>query len=233
MRLQHLVLCAGAALCPCVSEAQQVIDAGTFIIVRGSAEAGREEFAIRQAAGRGGQHGERNIVVASTTRLPGREIQVALEVSGDQTPISLEQTESSGGRTARHVQARLTGNRFSARITSGDGESAREFPVRPPVALISDEAYASFYFMPRADQGAHKPVTIIRSRDVRLVTGSVIHQGADTVMIGTRRVAANKYLLRLSDGDERQFWFTSAGDLLQVAVPSAGIVATRAALNDR
>jgi hypothetical protein len=159
--------------------------------------------------------------------VPGKETQVALEVAGDQTPVSMQQTETAGNRVARRVTAQLAGNRFSARITSSEGESAREFAVRPPVAFISDDAFSSFYFMPRADQGAHRTVSVVRSRDVRLISGSVIHQGNDTVMIAAQPVAARRYLLRLSDGDERQFWFSPSGDLLQVAVPSQGIIATR------
>lgn len=216
------------AFAPCAAVSAQNVDAGAFIIVRGSAEAGREEFAIREAPARGGRSAERNWLLAATTRVPGKETQVALEVSGDQTPVSLQQTDNSGGRVARRVTAQLAGTRFSARITSAEGESAREFAVRPPVAVISDDAFSSFYFMPRADQGAHRAVSVIRSRDVRLVTGSVIHQGDDTVMIAARPVAARRYLLRLADGDERQFWFSPSGDLLQVAVPAQGIVATRA-----
>ena len=231
--LKTVVLLACAASPLRVLAAQQVIDQGAFIIVRGSAEAGREDFTIREVAGRGGSRAERNILLASTIRLPGREVEVALEVSGDQTPVSLDQTESTGGRRMRRVTAQIAGPRFSARIMSSDGESAREFPVRPPVALLSDEAFASFYFMPRAEAGAHRSVSVIRSRDVRQVSGSVIHQGNDTVMIAQRPVAARRYLLRLSDGDERQFWFTASGDLVQVAIPASGIVATRAEMPAR
>jgi len=216
------------ALAPAGAVSAQNVDAGAFIIVRGSAEAGREEFAIREAPARGGRNAERNLVLVATARVPGKETQVALEVAGDQTPVSLQQTESNGGRVARRVNAQLAGTRFSARITSTEGESAREFAVRPPVALISDEAFSSFYFMPRADQGAHRTVSVIRSRDVRAISGSVIHQGNDTVTVGSQRLAARRYLLRLSDGDERQFWFTPSGDLLQVAIPSQSVIATRA-----
>lgn len=230
---RSLLVLSFAASIPAAALPAQNIDAGTFIIVRGSAEAGREEFAIREAAGRGARGAERNLILVSTSRLPGKETQVALEVSGDQSPVSLQQTESTAGRVARRVNAQIAGNRFSARLTSNEGESAREFAVRPPVALLSDEAFASFYFMPRADQGAHRAVSVIRSRDVRLITGSVIHQGDDTVRINARPVAARRYLLRLSDGDERQFWFSPTGDLLQVAVPSAGVVATRAEMPSR
>jgi len=47
------------------------------------------------------------------------------------------------------------------------------------------------------------------------------------VTIGAMRLGARKYALRLTDGDERLFWITEAGDLLRVAVPATGMVATR------
>ncbi len=215
-----LTLAAPAALA-----AQQFVDTGTFVIVRAGAEAGREEFAIRQTAGARGGPG---FLAVSTTRTPGHETQVALELAGDYTPVSLQQTESTGGRVARRVSAQLSGIRFSARIMSADGETAREFPARGPLAIISDEAFSGFYFVPRS--GA---VSVVRARDVRPVGGTVEALGADTVTVAHARIAAQRYVLRMADGDERHFWFTPTGDLLQVAVPSAALVATRAELPRR
>ncbi len=223
MRPPLLAVLALAA--PAMLPAQQFVDTGTFIIVRAGAEAGREEFAIRQTTG---SHGEPGFLSVSTTRTPGREAQVAIELSGDYTPVSLQQTETTGGRVARRVSAQLSGIRFSARIMSADGETAREFPARSPLAILSDDAFSGFYFVPRSGS-----VSVVRARDVRLVSGTVESLGQDTVTVAQRRLPAQRYVLRLADGDERHFWFTASGDLLQVAVPAAALVATRSELPRR
>jgi hypothetical protein len=218
-----------ALACAAPLGAQEFLDAGTFVVQRGGMEAGREEFAIRPTTGRQGG----NVLLVSTSRLPAREIQQALELASDHTPVSFQQTETAGGRVVRRVSAQLAGIRFSARIVSNEGETAREFPVRSPVAILGEESYADFYFVPRPEAGSSRTVSVVRAQDVRPVTGSVANLGPDTVRVAGRQVAAQRFALRLADGDERQFWFTAAGDLLQVAVPGADLVATRAELPRR
>lgn len=125
------------------------------------------------------------------------------------------------------MTAQLVGTRFSIRVASADGESAREFPVRPPVAVLGEEDYAGFYFVPRAEPGTPRTVTIVRAQDARAVQATVESQGPDTVTVGAQTLGAQRFLLRMADGDERLFWFTSAGDLLRVSVPRQGLIATR------
>jgi hypothetical protein len=174
------------------AEAQELFDRGVFVITRAGAEVGREEFALRAATGRGAA----GLLAVSTTRVNGREIQRALEVTREYVPVSFQQTETSGGRVVSRVTAQLSGIRVSARIASQDGETAREFPVRPPVIILSDDGYSAYYFVPRPDSGQE-------------------------------RVAARHFRLRIGS-DERHFWFTASGDLLQVSQPARNVIATRA-----
>jgi hypothetical protein len=203
---------------------QQFLDAGTFLLTNNGAEAGRVEYAIRPNPSRQGEPG---VLVVGTARLRGREIQHALELTADHVPVSFQQTETVGGRAARRVTAQLVGTRFSIRVASADGESAREFPVRPPVAVLGEDDYAAFYFVPRAEPGTPRAVTIVRAQDARAVQATVEAQGPDTVTVGAQTIGAQRFLLRMADGDERLFWFTSAGDLLRVSSPRQGLVATR------
>jgi len=203
---------------------QQFLDAGTFMLTVNGADAGRVEYAIRPNPSRQGEPG---VLLVATARLRGREIQHALELTADHVPVSFQQTESVGGRATRRVTAQLAGTRFSIRVASADGESAREFPVRPPVAVLGEEDYAGFYFVPRAEPGTPRAVTIVRAQDGRAVQATVEAQGPDTVTVGAQTLGAQRFLLRMADGDERLFWFTSAGDLLRVTSPRLGLVATR------
>jgi len=224
--MRHALLLAavlvGAGTAP--AAAQQFLDSGTFLLLRNGAEGGRVEFAIRPNASRQGEPG---VLLVSTARLRGREIQHALELSASHVPVSFQQTETAGSRTVRRVSAQLAGVRFSVRVVSNDGESAREFPVRPPLVILGEEDVAGFYFVPRAEPGSPRPVTVVRAQDGRAVAATVEAQGPDTVTVGTQTLGAQRFALRLQDGDVRLFWFTAAGDLLRVATPASGIVATR------
>jgi hypothetical protein len=222
-----LVLAAATMLLTRALPAQEIImDAGAFVIRRAGTEAGREEFAIRSLTVPAGKH----LLAVSTTRQPGREIQQALEVTADHTPVTLQLTESGAGRVVRRVNAQLAGQRFSVRIVSTDGETAREFPVRGRVVLLGDGAYAGYYFLPRPEAGDTRALTLVRSSDARDVAASVEQTGTDTITVADRPVVATRFVVRAADGDERQFWTTSTGDLLQVAIPREGIVATRSEL---
>jgi hypothetical protein len=205
------------------AEAQELFDRGVFVITRAGAEVGREEFALRAATGRGAA----GLLAVSTTRVNGREIQRALEVTREYVPVSFQQTETSGGRVVSRVTAQLSGIRVSARIASQDGETAREFPVRPPVIILSDDGYSAYYFVPRPDSGQERRVAVVDPGAARSESGTVDLIGPDSVTVAQQRVAARHFRLRIGS-DERHFWFTASGDLLQVSQPARNVIATRA-----
>ncbi len=221
MRPARPLLLAVALTVPCTAAAQDTYDRGIFVIRHGNAEVGREEFSIRASTSRGAQA----FLAVSTIRIGGREVQRALEVSRDYLPLSLQQTESSGGRVVSRISAQLSGIRFSARVATQEGETAREFPVRPPVAILGDDAYSSFYFVPHPDAGS-RDLAVIRPGEPRAQPATVTAGGADTVEVGGRQVPALRYLLKVG-AEERQFWFSPAGDLLQVRDPGKDLLATR------
>lgn len=210
--------------------AQQVMDAGTFVLTRGGTEAGREEFVIRTTAtGRDGS----GLLAISTARVPGREIEQALELNADFTPVTYRLSETAGGRVVRRVNAQFAGPRLSARVVSDEGELARELPARGRVVVLSENAASAFYFVPRAEAGETRSVTVLRTRDVRTVPGTVTYLGPDSVVIGGRAVPTLHYQLRLDEADWREFWFTPSGDLVQVVASALGMTATRSQLPER
>lgn len=223
-----LALASPAGLGATRVSAQDFLDRGTFVIVQNGSEIAREEFAIRPTVDRRGQSG---VLAVSTVRFRNREVQHALELAADQTPQSFQETTTEGGRVVARYSAQVSGGRFSARIASHEGESAREFPVRPPIIVLGNNAYNEFYFVPRpAAPPATAParaVSVVRPSDTHAVAATVEAQGTDTITIGDRAYPVGRYVLRLADGDERRFWMTPNGDLLRVAIPSQGIVATR------
>lgn len=215
---------------PSCLTAQEFLDRGTFVITRGGSEVGREDFAIRPTVGRQGQSG---VLAVSTVRENGRELQHALELTAEHTPLTFQQTESAGGHVVRRLSAQLAGLRFSVRLTSSDGEAAREFPVRAPAVILGDDAFNEYYFVPRPSDGAPRSVSVVRPGDARAVPGTVEAMGPDTVTVGGLVVEARRFALKLQDGEERLFWVTLSGDLVRVALPATGTTATRAELPRR
>lgn len=204
--------------------AQDLFDRGVFVITRDGAEVGREEFALRPGTGRGSG----SMLAVSTTRISGREIQRAFEVTRDYVPVSFQQTETAAGRVASRVSAQLAGVRFSVRISSQDGETAREFPVRPPAVILTDDTYAAFYFLPRPDAG-ERTVAVVNPLTARSTAGTAEALGQDTVLVAEQRIIARHFRLRVG-AEERHYWFTPSGDLLQVSEPARSLIATRAEL---
>lgn len=210
--------------------AQEYMDRGAFVISRSGAEMGRVEYAVRMTAG---QQGRPGLLTVATTRTPAHEVQYALETTAELVPITYQSTESAGGRVVRRVSAQVGGPRFSARASTPDGDVARELPVRMPFVILGDDDYTIYYFVPRPDPGQSRDVNVVRTRDLSPTTGTVAGGPTDTVLIAGRPVVARRFELRLADGDVRQFWMTPSGSLVQVAIPSAGLIATRAEAPNR
>jgi hypothetical protein len=219
--LTALVLAGSWAAAPLA--AQEYIDRGTFVLKRGDAETGRVEFAVRATTG---QNGTGGLLVIGTTRTPAHEVQYILEVSRDLAPVSYQMTQNSGGRVLRRMSALVAGNRFSARSTTDGGEVARELPVRNPFLILAADDYTVFHFAPRPDAGVTRPIHVVRIETLTPSTGTVTGEGEDSVRVAGQFVPCRRYLLRLADGETRQFWITPTGSLLQVSAPT-GVIATR------
>lgn len=209
------------------ARSQEFLDRGTFVIERGGNEVGREDFAIRRSVGAGGGGG---ILAVATVHYHDRDLRPALELRGDLTPISYQIDVSVAGRVTERFSAQFARGRIAARVATQQREILQEFPVPAAVAVLDEDVFHQYYFLPRAAAGGTRSLRLMRPRGPTLVEGEVRRVGPDTVSIGSRTLAADRYALRIGAEEERLFWFTSDGDLLRVAEPAREIVATRTAL---
>jgi len=208
--------------------AQEFLDRGTFLIERAGNEVGREEFAIRSArAGAGG------ILAVATVHYRDRELRPALDLTGDLQPVGYQLDVSSAGRVVERLSIQFGRGRIAVRLASQQREGLREFPAEPRIAVLDDDIFHQFYFLPRAAAGGVLALRFLQPRSPAVVGGTVRRVGADTVSVGGRTLPADHFALLLDTGEERDFWFTASGDLLRVAIPSREIVATRTALPPR
>jgi len=228
-RLPAALLCAallGAPVARPPAGQQAFLDQGTFVVTRDGDEIGREEFAIRPTAGEGG------VLAVATVRYRDRELRAALELTRDQVPVSYQLDVTTAGRLVERITGQAGRGRFSERVVTPAREVAREFPVPPGAVVLDDDVFDQFYFLPHA-AGAPARIAVVRPRQDTLVTADLQLLGPDTVLVGTRRIPADHWAVTLPGNDRREVWFSSAGDLLEVAVPAAAITATRLALTPR
>jgi hypothetical protein len=214
---------------PAPRPTQGFLDQGVFLIARDGNEIGREEYAIRQVAGRRGEGG---VLAVATVHYRDRELKAALELTGDHTPVSYQLDVTSAGRLVQRLTGQFGRGRFAVRIVTPAGEVAREFPVPSGAVVLDDDVFDQYYFVPRAN-GAPEQVSVVRPRQTSLVAAEVRSLGPDTVVVGGHGVAAERYAVTLPGGDRREFWFSPAGDLLKAALPAGAITATRLSLTGR
>ena len=228
MRAAGALLAATALLAAAPgARAQEFLDRGTFLIERGGNEVGREDFAIRRSTGRGVAGG---ILAVATVHYRDRDLRPALELGPDLTPLSYQVDVSAGGRVVERFSAQFARGRIAARVATQQREVLQEFPVPAAVAVLDDDAFHQYYFLPRAAAGGSRRLRLLRPRGPALVDAEVRRVGPDTVTIGSRTLAADRYDLRLGDAEQRFFWFTAEGDLLRVAEPARDLLATRTTL---
>jgi hypothetical protein len=229
VRAFRLAAMLGVALCAGhrPASAQEFLDRGTFLIERSGNEVGREDFAIRRTPARAGTGG---ILAVATAHYRDRELRPALDLRGDLRPVGYQLDVSAAGRVVERLSAQFGPGRISVRLASQQREVLREFPAAPGIAVLDDDVFHQFYFLPRAASGGVLALRLLRPRAPAIVGATVRRQDADTVTVGGHRLSADRFVLLLESGEERDFWFTADGDLLRVAIPSREIVATRTAL---
>jgi hypothetical protein len=214
-----------AAAAP-AARAQEFLDRGTFVVERNGVEIAREDFAIRRAGGGG-------VLAVASIHYRDRDLRPALDLSADLQPLSYQLDVSVAGRVTERVSAQFGRGRVAARVATQQREVLREFPAASGVAVLDQDAFHQFYFIPRGAAGASRRLQLFLPRVPAIVGADVRRLGPDTVRVAERPVPADRFVLRLDDGEAREFWFTPSGDLVRVAVPSSGIVATRTALPPR
>ncbi|HSJ14987.1 MAG TPA: hypothetical protein VK939_11260 [Longimicrobiales bacterium] len=223
-----LPLAASATLAGSARAQTQTLDEGTFRILIEGAEVGMETFAIRQN-GVGADavviaHGR---IVLDAGR-GGQEVQANVQLAGGSLRPALYDVEVRGG-DAQRINARVSGSRVSARISSPAGENMREYLVSEGAVLV-DEGVAHHYFflLRRAPEGGSVPVVVPRIS--RQVSTRVERGAAEETTVAGARLAATRYHVQPAGSvPEAHVWADAEGRILRVEVPGKNYVAVRTA----
>jgi hypothetical protein len=221
MRYAAVLLCATVLVPPTAPAQVTVVDEGSFTISRAGAPVGRESFMIRRTASPGG-----DILVASATvELNDHRLTPALRTDAAGAALAYQVEVKSGA----NVQERLSGNmgrgRFSARLRTPRGESAKEYIVADGALVLDDDVFHHYYFLATGNRNGALPIVIPR-RNVQ-VAMRVESAGRETVKLGAASIEARHLVITEPGGSVRHVWVDADGRVLRVSIESLGVVATR------
>lgn len=201
-----------------------ILDEGTFTHSVGGTRVGREDFSVRTV--RGGGLGA--TFVAQANVLAGenrRTIALNADSAGGPLRFQLE------AREATSIVSTVVGERerstWLGRVVAGSRESGREFRLSEGTFIAEPQVVHHLWFVLRFGQG--RPVVLLTPSANTQDSVQLVRVGADTVTLGTRRIAATHWELRgARDSSVRwEFWADAAGRLLRARHPASGLEALR------
>jgi hypothetical protein len=220
---RHLagVTLAALASAPAGSAQVTVVDEGSYTITRNGEPVGRAECRIARTPGNGG-----DVVVAQATVSYGgaQRLSPALQTDAAGMPIKYVVEVKMGPETQEKLSGTVGRGRFSARIQTPRGESAKEFIVSDGALVLDDDIFHQYYFLARARGG---PVAVVVPRRHVQLAMTVTERGTESVTVGGQPIDARKLVLSERGGGERTILVDNQGRVLKVSIPSRGLVALR------
>jgi hypothetical protein len=220
MHLRTLLLGLAVSATPLLAQGGgRIVDEGAFLVTRAGAASETESFRITRTDD--GLYRATGQLIAGAQRVTSTLVADSLG-----TPVSYTVSVRDKGDATVTVSAVSHAGRLSARsqLQHGD-ESMREYPLTTGRSLILEDGlvHQTFFVALGKRTGA---VTVVNPRAGRDAPFTVAALGMEPITIAGQQVTAMHYALRGGAG-AREFWTDANGRLLQVAMPSLGIKATR------
>lgn len=200
-----------------------ILDEGTFTHTVGGTRVGREDFSVRTVRGGGGA-----VYIAQANVLAGEHRRtIALNADSAGAPLRF-QLEA---REATTIVSTVVGERerstWLGRVVAGPRESGREFRLSGRTFVAEPSVVHHLWFVLRFGQG--QPVILLTPSANAQDTVQLVEGIADTVTVGSRRIAARRWELRDAQNGSVlwEFWSDAAGRLLRARDPRSGLDATR------
>ena len=197
------------------------LDEGSFTISRGGTTIGREQFKIVTTPGAGGA----TFVASATVSYQDRRLSPAMRTSPTGAPLAYQIEVKVGTETRESLRGQIGRGRFSARLQTPQGESAREYIVADGALILDEDVFHQYFFV--ALRGASGAVPVVVPRRNVQVTMQVEARGDGQVKLGAQSLAARHLVLTEAGGEERHIWVDSANRVLKVEIPGRGITALR------
>lgn len=205
------------------------VDEGTFRLLVGGREVGRETFSIRRAGeGPAAVTIAQGRVVRSDAGAAG-EVSSNLQVNGPALRPSSYRLEVRGDERER-ITGRVVGGRFSARITSSAGEMMREYLAGEGAVVVDDGIAHHHYFLAGRGNAGDFRVPVIVPRRSKQISANVRNVGRASVSAGGTTVDAIHLVIEPSEGPVRHLYVDDEGRVLRLEIPDEDFAAERVEL---
>lgn len=212
---------ATTALATRTSAQVTTVDEGRFNILRGGQKVGTEDFKIRSTADPSGAV----LTATATVAYDDRRLSPTLRTDAGGSPLAYQVEVRVGSELQERLSGQIGRGRFSARVRTPTGESAKEYIVSDGALVLDDNVFHQYYFLGRRDRVGTLPVVIPR-RNVQ-VAARVESRGNEQITIGGQSVTARQLVLVLPGEAPRHVWLDAQGRVLKVMLESSGVVAVR------
>jgi hypothetical protein len=218
-----LILAAALVAAPVPYAPAQVstVDEGRFIITRGGERVGTEDFKIRRASDPTGDV----LTATATVAYDDRRLSPMLRTDATGAPLAYQVEVRVGSELRERMSGQIGRGRFSARVRTPSGESAKEYIVSDGALVLDDSVFHQYALLARAERSGSVPVVIPR-RNVQVVM-RVEHRGSETVTIGGQSTQARHLVLTAPGEAPRHVWLDAKGRVLRVRLEGSDMVATR------
>lgn len=218
---QILFVAATLAATASTLEAQvAIVDEGRFVITRDGRRIGTEDFVIRRTTGAGGDV----LTGTATVAYQDRRLAPAVRTDPRGAPLAYQVEIRVGPEVRESLRGQVGRGRFSARIRTPGGESAKEYIVSDGAIILDDEVFHQYYFLGMSERSGSVPVVVPR-RNVQVSMRVEGGGGSEMVEIGGTRVSARHLVVDDPGGSTRHVWLDSQGRVLKVTID--GVTAIR------
>jgi hypothetical protein len=219
--MRHIICLAAtlAAIAPSLPGQVEVVDQGRFVITRDGRRIGTEDFVIRRAPSAGGDV----FTGTATVAYSDRRLAPALRTDPKGSPLAYQMEIRVGPEVRESLRGQIGRGRFSARVRTPGGESAKEYIVSDGAIILDDEVFHQYYFLGMNARTGSVPVVVPRRNEQ--LTMRVQGGGSESVEIGGARVTARHLEVHDPGGTARHVWLDSQGRVLKVTID--GVTATR------
>lgn len=197
----------------------EIVDQGRFVITREGRRIGTEDFVIRRTPGAGGDV----FTGTATVAYSERRLAPALRTDPQGSPLAYQMEIRVGPEVQESLRGQIGRGRFSARVRTPGGESAKEYIVSDGAIILDDEVFHQYYFLGMTTRTGSVPVVIPRRNEQ--VTMRVQGEGSESVEVAGTRVTARHLEINDPGGAKRDVWLDSQGRVLKVTIN--GVTATR------
>lgn len=202
------------------AQGTRIVDEGSFTISVNGRTAGRENFRITATT-----RGEITEYVARADVTFGdRKLTPELRAEAQGGVVDYTATTKAGGNNEAW-RGEVARGRLTARISTGRGNSVREYIVPQGALLLDEEVIHQHWFLVLRSRNGEVPVVLPRRANVQ-ASASMATVGEETIQVGNHDLAATHIRASIG-GDAHDIWVDKSGRLLKVGIPSKGLMAVR------